>query len=424
MAIQFVIDADVRILNQGGKQRLGLSLLRPCLANSKFRLMNRLVCGKLILMCLLPSYLLQAYAYGTQSGEIVAWHPTPENLPEVTDPQFILHEVPGLTFIDEQSHEKITIGVEDGEFHEMFGFVSDLAVPGDGTVLVLDRVNSEVRVFDYGGILLATFGRLGEGPGEFRKEPYKISIADQGKSVFVLEQFGRTASVFDRLEMSTFAPKVNSVPGVLSFSGCAMNGHYWVYGYDLAKEGVVHKFDYDGQHVATFAERYKAVSERASSRLSFYGDLACSEAHGIVALNRVWAPVITGYRDNGEIAWHVKFAGIDVNYIPEHEDGKLGLSHPYELGQRRFDYLFTDPAGDFYVQYTIWAGRGLDRRLDRGPLFKVDAATGLGTYLGTAPTLSGYDAGYGFSVFNHPFPHVVIYRPRDGINHDGQSHRR
>ncbi|MDE2769992.1 MAG: hypothetical protein OXI44_02260 [Bacteroidota bacterium] len=152
--------------------------------------------------------------------------------------------------------------------------------------------------------------------------------------------------------------------------------------------------------------------------------MACSEAHDIVALNRVWAPVITGYRDNGEISWHVKFADIDVNYIPEHKDGKLGLSHPYELGQRRFDYLFTDPAGDFYVQYTIWAGRGLDRRLDRGPLFKVDAATGLGTYLGTAPTLSGYDAGYGFSVFNHPFPHVVIYRPRDGINHDGQSYRR
>ena len=424
MAIQFAIDANVLILNQSGKQRLRLSLRHLYSAVSKFQFMNRLVSSKLILMCLLLSSLLPAYAYGTQSGEIVAWHPTPENLPEVTDPQFILHEVPGLTFIDEQSHEKITIGVEDGELHEMFGFVSDLAVPGDGTVLVLDRTNSEVRVFDYGGILLATFGRLGGGPGEFRKEPSLISIADQGKSVFVLEQFGRTVSVFDRLNLSTFAPKLNSAPGVLSFSGCAMNGHYWVYGYDFAKEGVLHKFDYDGQHVATFAERYKAESERASSRLSFYGAVACSEAHGIVALNRVWAPVITGYRDSGEIAWHVKFADIEVNYIPEHEDGKLGLSRPFELGQRRFDYLFTDSAGDFYVQYTILAGHGRDRRSDRGPLFKIDAATGLGTYLGTAPTLSGFDAGYGFSVFNYPFPHVVIYKPREGINRNGQSHRR
>ena len=386
--------------------------------------MNRLICSKLVLMCLLPSCLFPVNTYGTQSGEIVARHPTPENLPEVTDPQFILREVPGLTFIDEQSHEKITIGVEDGEFHEMFGSVYDLAVPGDGTVLVLDHVNSEVRVFDYDGILLATFGRLGEGPGEFREEPNQISIADQGKSVFVLEQYGRTASVFDRLDLSTFVPKANSVPGVLSFSGCAMNGHYWVYGHDSAKEGVLHKFGYDGQHIATFAEHYKAVSERASSRLSFYGAVACSEAHGILALNRVWAPVITGYRDNGEIAWHVKFADIDVRYIPEYGDGKLGLSDPLKLDQRRFDYLFTDPAGDFYVQYTIWAGRGLDRRSDRGPLFKVDAATGLGTYLGTAPKLSGFDAGYGFSAINYPFPHVVIYRPKEGINRDGQSQRR
>jgi hypothetical protein len=386
--------------------------------------MNRLACSKPVLTCLLLSYLLPTYAYGTQSGEIVARHPTPENLPEVTDPQFILHEVPGLTFVDEQSHEKITIGVEDGELHEMFGFVSDLAVPGDGTVLILDQMNSEVRVFDYDGILLATFGRLGGGPGEFREEPYQISIADQGKSVFVLEQYGRTASVFDRLDLSTFVPIANSFPGVLSFSGCAMNGHYWVYGSDPSKEGVLHKFGYDGQHAATFAERYKAVNERASSRLSFYGAVACSEAHGVVALNRVWAPVITGYRDNGEIAWHVKFAEIDINYVPEYKDGKLGLSDPYELGQRRLDHLFTDPVGNFYVQYTIIAGHGLDRRSDRGPLFKVDAATGLGTYLGTAPKLSGFDAGYGFSAINNPFPHVVIYKPREGVNRDGQSHRR
>ena len=385
--------------------------------------MNRLICSKLVLMCLLPSCLFPVNTYGTQSREIVARHPTPENLPEVTDPQFILREVPGLTFIDEQSHEKITIGVEDGEFHEMFGSVYDLAVPGDGTVLVLDHVNSEVRVFDYDGILLATFGRLGEGPGEFREKPNQISIADQGKSVFVLEQYGRTASVFDRLDLSTFVPKANSFPGVLSFSGCAMNGHYWVYGYDPTKEGVLHKFSYDGRYITTFAERYKAVSERASSRLSFYGGVACSEAHGVVALNRVWAPVITGYRDNGEIAWHVKFADIDVNYTPEYEDGEVGFS-PYELGQHRLDHLFTDLAGDFYVQYTIIAGHGLDRRSDRGPLFKVDGATGLGTYLGTAPKLSGFDDGYGFSAINYPFPHVVIYRPKEGINRDGQSHRR
>ncbi len=386
--------------------------------------MKRLVCNMMVLACLLPSYLLPDNAFGTQSGEIVAWHPTPENLPEVTDPRAILLEEPGLSFIDDQSHDKITIGLEDGEYHEMFGMVIDLALPGDGTVLVLDHINSEVRVFDYGGTLITIVGRPGGGPGEFREDPIRISIADQGKSVFVLEQFGRTAAVFDRLDLATLAPKEHSTPGVLSFSGCAMNGHYWVYGHDPAKEGVLHKFNYGGDHIATFAQRYNATSERASARLSFYGDLACSETHGIAALNRLFAPFITGYRGNGEVAWHVKIAEIDINYYPEYEDGSVGSSPPLEIGQRRYDRMFTDPAGDFYVQYTILDGEYQDNRSNRGPLFKIDALTGVGTYLGTAPNLSGYDAGYGFSAINRPFPHVVIYRPKEASDRDGQSRRR
>ncbi len=92
-------------------------------------------------------------------------HPAPENIPELTDPRYILHEDPESTFMDEAGYDKITIGVADGEYHEMFGEITDLALTGDGTVLVLDYGSSEVRVFDYGGALLASFGGHGEGPG-------------------------------------------------------------------------------------------------------------------------------------------------------------------------------------------------------------------------------------------------------------------
>lgn len=94
------------------------------------------------------SFVISAHA---QQRQIVKLHPTPENIPQVTDPRFILHEEPGRTFMDETTHEKITIGVEDGEYHEMFGAVYDLALPGDGTILVLDSENREIRVFDYDG---------------------------------------------------------------------------------------------------------------------------------------------------------------------------------------------------------------------------------------------------------------------------------
>ena len=356
-----------------------------------------------------------ANAHGMQRG-IAELHPTAENIPEVTDPHFILHEDPELAFMDEATHEKITIGVADGELHEMFGDVTDLALPGDGTILVLDNQNSEVRVFDYGGALLASFGGRGEGPGEFRQRPYKISVADQGQSVFVLEEFGRSVMAFDRQVDSTFAPKARFRTGLLAHHGCAMNGHFWVYGIDPEYEGVLHKFTYDGKHVASFLEYYKSPRENMSRHMSRMGLLACSEAHGIVVLNRVWAPVVTGYRENGEVAWHVKFAGFDPNYYTEYEGGDWG-GNPLEPGQRRLETIFTDPAGNLYVQYVTWEGRDvIDRSPDSGPLFKIDARTGLGMYLGSALSVEGIDSGYGFSIANDPFPQVVIHKPKAGTN--------
>ena len=129
------------------------------------------------LVGLLPLILVVDEASGTQRPKLVELHPTAENIPEVTDPRFILRADPMSTFMDEAGYEKITIGVEDGEYHEMFGEVVSLALPGDGTVLVLDSENREVRVFDYDGGLLTTFGRHGAGPGEFRSKPKRISVA-------------------------------------------------------------------------------------------------------------------------------------------------------------------------------------------------------------------------------------------------------
>lgn len=49
-----------------------------------------------------------------------------------------------------------------------FGRVSAVAFGPDGTVFVADERNSEVRVFGLDGAHRRTFGREGEGPGEFR----------------------------------------------------------------------------------------------------------------------------------------------------------------------------------------------------------------------------------------------------------------
>ena len=372
--------------------------------------MNRISQVSLLLAGLVLSTPIVANASG-QELRLVELHPTAENIPEVTDPRFILEEDPNVTFMDETSHEKVTIGVADGEYHEMFGEIANLALTGNGTVLVVDDANVEVRIYDYDGNLLTTFGGSGEGPGEFRDEPDNISVVDEGSSVFVLGSFGDFVTAFELEGESAVTPKGNFYTGLIAHNGCAMNGHFWVYGYNPGEEGVLHKFTYDGKRVASFLEYYKSPRQYFSQRFSRNGLIACSEAHGIVALNRLNAPVVTGYREDGEMAWQVKLADFDPVRMAEYSPRAWGW-YPPEPGQSMLRSLFTDPAGDFYVQYLTFEKKGFANSPAHGPLFKIDARTGEGTYLGIAPgVVQGIDSGYVFSMTNSPFPQVVIHKP-------------
>ena len=90
----------------------------------------------------------------------IEFHPTPENIPEVTDPQFTMRAEPKIKFMYAADYETITIGVEEGENHEMFGAINDVAVLGNGTLLELDREYSEVCVIGIDGSFIGTFGKL------------------------------------------------------------------------------------------------------------------------------------------------------------------------------------------------------------------------------------------------------------------------
>ena len=57
---------------------------------------------------------------------------------------------------------------ETGGAPDEFGRVSAVALGPDETVFVADAVNHEVRVFGFDGAHVRTFGREGQGPGEFR----------------------------------------------------------------------------------------------------------------------------------------------------------------------------------------------------------------------------------------------------------------
>ena len=83
------------------------------------------------------------------------------------------------------------VGSLAGEDWEQFGVIAGLAFDGAGNLYILDRQAARVVVVASDASHLRTFGRAGDGPGEFR-QPTRIAVTAEGQ-----------AMVFDR-EQSTF----------------------------------------------------------------------------------------------------------------------------------------------------------------------------------------------------------------------------
>lgn len=78
--------------------------------------------------------------------------------------------------------EDLSIGVDDGAPEEMFGPIRSLAVAPDGAIYVMDPEPAP-RKFDRTGACLATFGRLGSGPGEYPQPDGGLTVLADGRVV-------------------------------------------------------------------------------------------------------------------------------------------------------------------------------------------------------------------------------------------------
>jgi hypothetical protein len=63
--------------------------------------------------------------------------------------------------------EDLTIGKEYGEEKEMFGYIKGVAFDSEGNIFIADSYELTIKVFDEQGNFMKTFGREGNGPGEF-----------------------------------------------------------------------------------------------------------------------------------------------------------------------------------------------------------------------------------------------------------------
>jgi hypothetical protein len=87
-----------------------------------------------------------------------------------------------------------SIGVLMDDSSYMFGSIADFTMFPEGKPAILDQLRGTVSVFDSAGVFLNSFGRLGEGPGEFQY-PFAMTCLSSGL-VVVAELMGEM-TVFD-----------------------------------------------------------------------------------------------------------------------------------------------------------------------------------------------------------------------------------
>lgn len=78
---------------------------------------------------------------------------------------------------------EVRIGVFDGPDAYMFGRVRSLAVAPDGSIYVVDSQVPALRKYDPSGQYVETFGREGEGPGEYRGPDGGLAVLPDGRVV-------------------------------------------------------------------------------------------------------------------------------------------------------------------------------------------------------------------------------------------------
>lgn len=76
---------------------------------------------------------------------------------------------------------ELRIGVFEGADEYMFGNLNGIAVADDGSIYAFDRQALALRKYSPDGTYLATFGRAGGGPGEYRDPDSGLAVLPDGR---------------------------------------------------------------------------------------------------------------------------------------------------------------------------------------------------------------------------------------------------
>jgi hypothetical protein len=124
--------------------------------------------------------------------------------------------VPTGELVSQQLDTLATIGEVFGAPEYTFGTVAEAAIGPDNRIFVLDAGAAAVRVYNFDGSHVTSFGRHGDGPGEFRA-PTQMVVTDSTVRVFDAKLHRTVTFTVDGQHLSTsnFPPRPTGVDFIL-----------------------------------------------------------------------------------------------------------------------------------------------------------------------------------------------------------------
>lgn len=346
-------------------------------------------------------------------------HPVEERVPHYFDTDHTIEMGPlpeggpSARLSQGGSSPTLTLGVQDGSGPQLFGRIGDIVADVEGRIHILDYENKESRVFGPAGAHLYSFGRQGEGPGEFQY-PSQLALFEDG-SLMVAGRSGRVqffdvlAETYERMGGFTveFTPE----------DACVLNGEIYLHG-ALAEQSdhSIHVYSRQGTHRRSFGPVYQSDNEFIRLSISD-GTIACDRATGTVVFGFTYVPLLYGYSAAGKHRWTSRIRSFEPMPVEQYvsDRGTPGVRYGYDAGTHRIAELVDGPGAGVVAQTAEYPPEEADRA--DGPLDTyLISADGTGAYVGQT-TAAGKGVGFishvtstrVFSVVPVPFPKIDVY---------------
>lgn len=350
----------------------------------------------------------------TVQGRLV--HPVPEAIPGFAQAREFVggdgnsmegNRLQAVAQFLQTATEEFSIGVLEGDEHEVVGQIADIEVDREGNMYVLDSEFSEVRVYSPEGAFLYAVGGAGEGPGEFSSPRYldldpsgRILVADRTHEITVFERTGGT------YRLATAVPLPFEPNGM-----CIGDDALLVQGITEGYSGVIARFSLSGEEMGSFGEGYETSSFTVRTFLTS-GLIACTRQPETVLYFPLNQPVVYGYSYEGEMQWARRLTDYEpLEFVQE------GTSVRFSARSSFDQVTGTVPLPEGHVIVQIASSTAESRTSMEGERFAelrtyvMSAQTGGAINVGsTLPRIYAVTAERMYTARTYPFPQLTVYR--------------